>query len=88
MRTPRQPGLDPRRLVGGVVVHDDVDVQPVRDIAVDHLQEVEELSGPVAPVTLAYDRAGGNVEDGEERARAVALVVMGAPLRVLLSALN
>ena len=49
VRSSRQPGLDRRGLVSGVVVHDDVDVQPLRDTPVDLLQEVEELPGPVAP---------------------------------------
>ena len=48
VRSPRQPSLDRRGLVGGVVVHDDVDVQPLGDAPVDLLQEVEELPGPVA----------------------------------------
>ena len=48
VRPPGQPGLDRRGLVGGVVVHDDVDVQIVRHAGIDQLKEVEELPGPVA----------------------------------------
>ena len=73
--------LTPIGLVGGAIVHDHVDGQPVRDIAVDHLDEVEELPGPMAAIALTDDRAGGDVEAGKERGRAVALVVMGSPLR-------
>lgn len=81
VRPPGQPSFDRCGFVGGVVVHDDVDVEPGRNIAVDHLEEVEELPGPVAAITLADDRAGGDVEGGEQRGRAVALVIVGAPLR-------
>ena len=49
VRPPCQPGFDCRRLVGGVIVHVDVDVQPFGDRAVDLFQEVEKLPGPVAP---------------------------------------
>ena len=67
-------------LVSGVIVHDDVDVQPLRDTPVDLLQEVEELPGPVASVALADDAARGDVEGCEERGRAVTLVVVCAAL--------
>ena len=72
---------DRRGLVSGVVVHDDVDVQPLRDTPVDLLQEVEELPGPVAPVALADDAARGDIEGCEQRGRAVTLVVVCAALR-------
>ena len=39
MRAARQPGLDLRRLVGGVVVHYDVDVRPLRHRGVDPLEK-------------------------------------------------
>lgn len=67
--------------VSGVVVHDDVDVQPLGDAPVDLLQEVEELSSPVAAIALANDAAGGDIEGCEQRGGAVTLVVMGEPLR-------
>ena len=80
MRPPCQPSLHRRRFKGGVVVYDDVDVEPVRDIPVDHLEEVDELPAPLAAIALAADRAGGDVERREQQVLAVALVVMGTPL--------
>ena len=80
VRSPRQPSLDRRGLVGGVVVHDDVEVQPLGDAPVDLLQEVEELPGPVASVALADDAARGDIEGCEQRGGAVTLVVVCAPL--------
>ena len=66
--------------MGGVVVHDDVDVQLVGNASVDLLQEVEKLPGPVAPVALADDAARGDIEGCEQRGRSVALVIVSAPL--------
>ena len=80
VRPPRQPGLHRHGLVGRVVVHDDVDVQPLGDAAVDLFEEVEELPRPVATIALADDEAGGDIESGKERGGAVALVVVGPPL--------
>ena len=66
--------------MGGVVVHDDVDVQILGDAGADLLQEVRELLGPVAPAALADDEAGGDVGSGERWGRPVAPVVAGPPL--------
>ena len=38
-----QPCFDPRRLVGGVVVHDQMHVPPLGHFPVDLLEEVEEF---------------------------------------------
>jgi hypothetical protein len=43
-----------------------MDVEVIRNVSVDLLQEVEELARPVAPVALSDDEAGGDVEGGEQ----------------------
>ena len=43
VRPAGEPCFDLGRLVGGVVVHDDMDVEPVRDPSVDLFEEVQEL---------------------------------------------
>ena len=58
VRPTRQPGLDRLGFMGRVVVHDDVDVEAVWNAGVDLLEEVQELSRPVALVTLADDETG------------------------------
>jgi len=73
----QQPVLDGGRLVGGVVVQDQVQVQVLRDGLVDQLEELQELLMPVAAVGLGDDRAAGQVEGGEQAGRAVADVVVG-----------
>ena len=75
-----QPGLDGRGLVGGEVVADQVHVQLGGHGLVDRGQELPELHGPVVAVQFADDGAVGDVERGEQAGRAVADVVVGAPL--------
>jgi len=43
-----EPGFHGGLAVGRVVVEDDVDLQPAGDVAVDHVQELEELGVAVA----------------------------------------
>ena len=74
MRPPRRPCPDIGGLVGGVVVHNDVDIQTLGDAGVGLLQEIRELLGPIVPGALADDEAGGDVEGGEQRGRPVAFV--------------
>ena len=64
-----------RILVGGVVVRNQVHVQPGR------IEELAELHGPVAAVA-ANHLAGPGVQSGEEGRGAVAHVIMGAPLHL------
>src|SRR5829696_3558695 len=66
----------PRLFVGGVVVEDDVDDLAGRDLCLDGVEEADELLVPVALHAVANDGAVEDVEGGEQRRRAVALVVM------------
>ena len=54
-----------------------MDLQPVGDLAVDGVEELEELGVAVPRQALADHRAGQHVQGGEQRRGAVALVVMG-----------
>jgi len=54
--TSRQPSLDPWCLMGGLVVHDDVDVEIVQNAAINLLQEVEKLGRPMTLVAFADDK--------------------------------
>jgi len=40
MRPAREPRLDLGRFVGGIVVHDDVDIEPLWDSSIDLFEEV------------------------------------------------
>ena len=77
-----EPVPDQRRLVGGVVVRNQVHVQPGGHLGLDGIEELAELHGPVAAVALANHLAGPGVQSGEEGRGAVAHVIMGAPLHL------
>src|SRR5258708_22712052 len=74
-----EPSADQRCLVGGVIVHDEMDVEAAWHCRLDLVQELAELSGTMAPVALADDLAGCDVEGGKQRGRAVAGGVATAP---------
>ena len=57
-----EPRLDLGGLVGGVVVHDDMDIEPFRDLSIDLFEEVQELGRPVALVAFADDEPRGDIE--------------------------
>src|SRR5579859_862781 len=76
----KQPPLDERRLVGAVVVHNEVDIESVGQFSIDAVEKALELDGAVATMGLADDRAGGHVESGEKRGGAVTTVVVSPTL--------
>ena len=55
MRSAGEPRLDLGGLVGGIVIHDDMDIDPFRDLSVDLFEEVQELGRPVTLVAFADD---------------------------------
>src|SRR5204863_447151 len=76
-----QPLVDRRRLVRGVVVADQVQVQLGGGVLVDGLEEPQELLMAVPPLVLADDLAGGDVQGGEQAGGAVPDVVVGLAAR-------
>jgi hypothetical protein len=72
-----EPRLHRRRLVGRVVVDDQVQLDPLPYCTVDLLEEPDELFSPVARLAFADDDAGLHVKCGEQRRRAVAFVIVG-----------
>ena len=65
VRSPHQPGFGPRGLVGGVVVHDDMDIQSVWDVGIDLFEKIQKLGGAVALVAFADHEPGGDIEGRE-----------------------
>ena len=63
------------------VVQDDVHVELGGDLAVDLVQEGDEVGAGVAGADVGDDLAGGDVQGGEQIAGAVALIVVGGPRR-------
>ena len=79
-RVAGEPGFDRWRFVGGVIVEHQMDVEIGRHGLLDLRQEFAEFDCAVALVAAADDPTGSDVQGGEQRGRAVALVVMAAPL--------
>jgi len=65
MRPPGEPRLDLGGFVGGIVIHDDMDIEPFGDVSIDLFEEVQELSRPVTLVAFADDETRGDVECGK-----------------------
>src|SRR5262245_35065488 len=75
----REPPLDRGRLVSGVVVHDQMDVEVHGDRGVDRVQEPSKLDGPMPAMPFANHAAALSVERRKERGGPVADVVVGPP---------
>src|SRR5260370_2215119 len=71
-----QPVADQRRLMGCVIVHDEMNVQTVWNSGFDLIEKLAELFGAMAPVTLADDPAGCDVEGGKQRCDTLPLVLV------------
>lgn len=65
MRPASKPRFDLWGLVGSVVVHDDMDIEPFGDLSIDLFEEVQELRRPMTLVALADDEPRGDVKRGE-----------------------
>jgi len=69
MRPAGEPRFDLGCLVGCVVIHDDMDIEPFRDFRIDLLEELQELDRPVTLVAFADDKPRGDIECGKQRGR-------------------
>ena len=55
MRSAGEPRFDLGRFVGGIIIHDDMDIEPFRDVGIDLFEEVQELGRSVTLVAFADD---------------------------------
>src|SRR5262245_35128319 len=78
MRPAGEPRLDPGGFVGGIVVHDDMDIEPFGDLSIDLFEEVHELGRPMTLVAFTDDEPRGDVECGKQRGRTMAHVAVRA----------
>jgi len=77
MRPAGEPGLDLGRFVGGIVIHDDMNIEPLGDLRIDLFEEVQELGCPVTFVAFADDEPRGDIECGEQRGRTMPHIAVG-----------
>src|SRR3974377_635111 len=75
-----KPPLHGRRFVGAVVVHDQMNIELLRHALVNGAQKLQELMAAMAPMQLADHLASGHIQRREQGGRAMAHVVVTAPL--------
>jgi len=78
VRPAGEPRPDLGGFVGGIVVHDDVDIERFGDLSVDLFEEVQELGRPVTLVAFADDEPRGDIECGKQRGRTMPHVAVRA----------
>src|SRR5271168_2203647 len=78
MRPAGEPRLDFGSFVGGIVIHDDMDIDPFWDLSIDLFEEVQELGRSVTLVAFADDEPRGDIEGGEQRGRTMPHVAVRA----------
>jgi hypothetical protein len=55
VRPAGEPRLNLWGFVGGIVIHDDMDIEPFGDLSIDLFEEVQELGRPVTLVAFTDD---------------------------------
>ena len=81
-RMARQPGLDLRMLVGGVVVDDSLDDPAGWHRPLDGIEKADEFLMSMTLHAASDDLAFKDVESGEQGGGAMALVVMGKTVSI------
>ena len=72
-----EPALDPEMFVGGVVVHDHMDLLVLRNDVIDGAQELQPFLMAVPVIAHGEDLTFEGIQGGKQGSRSVALVVMG-----------
>src|SRR3979490_139224 len=75
-----QPVADQRRLVGCVIVHEEMNGQFVWNSGFDLVEKLAEFFSAMASIAFADDPAGCDVEGGKQRCGAMTLVVVTTAL--------
>src|SRR6266498_4544269 len=78
MRPAGEPCLNLWGFVGGIVIHDDMDIEPFGDLSIDLFEEVQELGRPVTLVAFADDEPRGDIECCKQRGRTMPHVAVRA----------
>src|SRR6202140_5823988 len=76
-----EPRFDLGCLVGRVVIHDDMDIEPFRNLGIDLFEELQELDRPVTLVAFADDKPRGDIEWGKQRGRPMPHIAVRATFR-------
>ena len=74
---PLEPALHSGVLVGAIIVHHHMQLDLAGKLRIQTLQKLQKLLVAMARLTLAVDLTLRDFQRGEQRRRAVALVVVG-----------
>jgi len=80
MRAPRQPCLDLRGFVCGIVVHHQMHIRTFRHVGVDLFEKVEKFFGAMAFVAFSDHGTCSDIQGRKQRSRTMADIGMGPPL--------
>src|SRR5512132_3845725 len=78
MRPAGEPRLYLWGFVGGIVIHDDMDIERFGDSSIDFFEEVQEFGRPVTLVAFADDEPRGDIECSKQRGRTMPHVAVRA----------
>ena len=78
----QQPAANQRRFVRAIVIHHQMDVEIAGNSSIVLLQEFQELDRAMAPMTLAQDVAGSDIEGGEQTGDTMSAVGVGASFQL------
>src|SRR5215831_1573288 len=78
MRPAGEPRLNLWGFVGGIVIQDDMDIEPFGDLSIDLFEEVQELGRPVTLVAFADDEPRGDIECCKQRGRTMPHIAVRA----------
>src|SRR5262245_5331884 len=78
VRAAGEPRLNLWGFVGGIVIQDDMDIEPFGDLSIDLFEEVQELGRPVTLVAFADDEPRGDIECCKQRGRTMPHVAVRA----------
>src|SRR5579872_3840614 len=81
MRSTSEPSLDLGGFVGGVVIHDDMDIEPFGNASIDLFKEVQELGRPMTLIAFADDKPRGDIERSKQRGRTMPHIAVRATFR-------
>src|SRR5579859_4114616 len=73
---PAQPALDPRMLVPGIVIADDVNLLVLLDSLIDQAQKLQPLMMTMPLLAQPIDLPGSSIESGKQGCSAIALVIV------------
>src|SRR5579871_1220528 len=81
MRSTSKSSLDLWRFVGGVVIHDDMDIESFGNASINLFEEVQELGRPMTLVAFADDKPRSDIECSKQRGRTVPHIAVRATFR-------